>query len=243
MTNKFPDPGTPPLRRRGRPGRDTAPMAREELVRRAFTAFARDGFESVTLRQLAAECGVSDSLLSHHFGSKQQLWEEAADSVFAPLLAELVTLLETLTTGQDLGQALRSNLREALRLMATRPDAIAFMFREGEGDNERGQYLRTRYVDPYIRRMDTLFAQAQAQGRLRRVAPAARHALVMGLMRMLAIPGVLRDQLAPYRCDPQALGSMIDDVVVILFDGQLQVPSPAAASTLLVSPLVVPADS
>jgi hypothetical protein len=37
---------------------------------------------AVSLRQLAGDCGVSDSLLHHHFGSKHQLWQEAADNSY-----------------------------------------------------------------------------------------------------------------------------------------------------------------
>lgn len=231
MTNKSATGFAPAPRRRGRPARATSPFAREALVQRAFSAFAAQGYEAVTLRQLAADCGVSDSLLSHYFGSKQQLWIEAADSVFAPLLAELLALLESLTAGQDLVAALRCNLREALRLMARQPEAVAFMFREGEGDDERGRHLRQRYVQPYIQRLDALFAEAQAQGRLRRVSPVARHALVMGLMRMIAIPGVLKEQIADCRCEPAAMAAVIDDVVVILFDGQLQEASPVPVAS------------
>ncbi len=76
-------------RRRGRPARADAVMAREDILRQAFQAFARQGYDNVSQRQLAADCGVSDSLLHHHFGSKQQLWQDAVDSVFGPLMQVL----------------------------------------------------------------------------------------------------------------------------------------------------------
>ena len=71
-------------RSRGRPRFQQAALSREQIIERAFLAFAELGYEQVSLRLLANHCGISDSLLHHHFGSKQQLWQEAADNHIAP---------------------------------------------------------------------------------------------------------------------------------------------------------------
>lgn len=194
-------------------------MAREDILRRAFEAFARQGYDGVTQRQLAADCGVSDSLLHHHFGSKQQLWQEAADSVFAPLVSQLLARLEVLARAGSAATTLRQNLPLALRLMMANPLALQFLFREGEGDSERSEYLRETYVRPYLARLDDLFAQGVAAGQLRPLQPATRHALVMGFMRTLVIPGVLQADLAPHLASPAALASYIDEVAAALFGG------------------------
>lgn len=133
-------------RRRGRPARNDAVMAREDILRQAFLAFARLGYDGVSQRQLASECGVSDSLLHHHFGSKQQLWQEAADSVFAPLVAQLLERLEALARQGTAATTLRQNLPQALSFMMADPAALQFLFREGEGDSERSEYLRVTYA-------------------------------------------------------------------------------------------------
>lgn len=208
-------------RRRGRPCRDTAALSREEILRRAFVAFARDGYDGVSLRALAAECAVSDSLLSHHFGSKQQLWQEAADSVFGPLYDRLLQLLDAFAASaqNNAVAVLQNNLPQALKLVATDPAAVQFLFRDGEGDDERGEYLRSKYIRPYLARLDVLFEQAQAAGQYRVVSPASRHVLVFGLLRSLAIPGVLRAELAPHLASPEAVSRYIDDAVAVLYHG------------------------
>lgn len=206
-------------RRRGRPGRDAVAMPREDILRRAFTAFARDGYDNVSLRSLGAECAVSDSLLTHHFGSKQQLWREAADSIFGAIYERLLALLDALAASGDAATALQSNLPQAIKLMAANPVALEFLFREGEGDNCRGEYLRATYLRPYLARLDVLFDQAQASGRYRTVSPASRHALVMGLLRSLVIPGALRAELAPHLATAETTNTYIDDAVSVLYDG------------------------
>lgn len=54
---------------------------RERLVRTAFVLFAEKGFDSVTVRDIAAASSVSVGLINHHFGSKDGL-REAVDEYF-----------------------------------------------------------------------------------------------------------------------------------------------------------------
>jgi len=206
-------------RRRGRPARADTVMDREDILRQAFRAFAIQGYDGVSLRQLASDCGVSDSLLHHHFGSKEQLWQEAADSVFRPLVAALEEKLEMLAQQGDAASTLRQNLPLALKLMTADPVALQFLFREGEGDCERCEYLRATYVRPYLSRLDALFSQAVVAGHFRALAPATRHVLVMGFMRSLVIPGVLRAELAPHLATPETLSAFIDEMASALFGG------------------------
>lgn len=210
-------------RRRGRPGRDAEVMSREQILRHAFDAFARDGYDGVSLRALAAGCRVSDSLLHHHFGSKPQLWQEAVDSVFAPLYGQLLGVLDELSAAQqgDAVQVLRHNVHIALRLIAEKPDVLRFLFREGEGDDARGEYLRQTYLRPYLARLDALFEEAQSRGVYRRISPASRHVLMFGLVRSLVMPGVLRNEIAPHLADPARRAQYIDDAITVLYDGLL----------------------
>lgn len=206
-------------RRRGRPARADTVMTREDILRQAFQAFAVQGYDGVALRQLASDCGVSDSLLHHHFGCKQQLWQEAADSVFRPLVADLVAKLEALAQQGDAALTLRQNLPLALKLMIADPVALQFLFREGEGDSGRGEYLRATYLRPYLSRLDALFSQAVAAGHFRPLAPATRHVLVMGFIRSLVIPGVLQAELTPHLATPETLSAFIDEMASALFGG------------------------
>lgn len=202
-------------------------MSREDILNRAFAAFSRQGYEGVSLRQLASECGVSDSLLTHHFSSKQQLWYEATDSVFASLHGRLVTTLDNIEA-ENVAWKLRRNLKASLTLMAMEPDAIAFMFREGEGDNERADHLRMHYLQPYMQRIRELFEEAQRQGLMRQLSHEACSGMVLGVMRMLAIPGLYKHELAAHLATPEKIAAYVDEVVTIFYDGLML---PASFST------------
>ncbi len=62
--------------------RDAA-RTRQELLTAARRQFARDGFERVTVRSVAAEVGVDQALVIRYFGTKADLFAEAARLEFS----------------------------------------------------------------------------------------------------------------------------------------------------------------
>ena len=66
-----PRPKNPGGRRKG------ATVTRDALLRAALETFAERGYEAATLRAITARAGVDVSLVSHFFGGKQGLFDEA----------------------------------------------------------------------------------------------------------------------------------------------------------------------
>lgn len=211
-------------RLRGRPRCQENVTSRSDIVEKAFIAFAEQGYEGVSLRQIAHQCGVSDSLLHHHFGSKQQLWQEAADNFLRPLMATLTTDLETLAQSNQPAQALRQNLPLSIKNLVANPAALGFIFREGDSNNERADYLRNTYMRPYLARLDSLFNQAVADQHFRPISPVARHVLILGFLRSLVIPAHLQDELAPHLQSQQTTAALIDEVASLLINGFSSTP-------------------
>jgi len=211
-------------RLRGRPRCQENVISRPDIVEKAFIAFAEHGYEGVSLRQIASQCGVSDSLLHHHFGSKQQLWQEAADNFIKPLMATLTTDLETLAQSNQPAEALRHNLPLSIKNLVASPAALGFIFREGDINNERADYLRNTYMRPYLARLDNLFNQAVADEHFRPISPVARHVLILGFLRSLVIPAHLQDELAPHLQSPQTTAALIDEVATLLINGFSSTP-------------------
>ena len=61
-----------------RAGRPTGSSdARKHILQAAQLLFARKGLDQTTMRQIAAEAGVTSALVVHYFGSKQQLFVES----------------------------------------------------------------------------------------------------------------------------------------------------------------------
>lgn len=61
-------------------------LTRERIVAAAHALFVKKGFAAVSMREIASRSGVTKSLIHHHFGSKEALWElvkEQAISAYA----------------------------------------------------------------------------------------------------------------------------------------------------------------
>jgi hypothetical protein len=64
----------------------------EALLRGVVAAFARQGYEAVSLRSLSQELGLSHSALGQRFGTKDELFRTAVDGEFDRFLDELGAL-------------------------------------------------------------------------------------------------------------------------------------------------------
>jgi TetR/AcrR family transcriptional regulator len=58
-------------------------LTRERILAAAHELFVDRGFAAVSMREIAARSGVTKSLIHHHFGSKEALWELVKEQAFA----------------------------------------------------------------------------------------------------------------------------------------------------------------
>src|SRR5215510_16021141 len=88
------------------PRRRNAAATRAAILASARRAFARAGYESVGVREIAKGAGVTAMLVNRYFGSKEQLFAEVlAETMAAPriLTQEIIT---SPTPGKDIVAAL-----------------------------------------------------------------------------------------------------------------------------------------
>ncbi|WP_405959592.1 TetR/AcrR family transcriptional regulator [Streptomyces sp. NBC_00024] len=106
--------------------RDIARAAvRAELAQVAFDLFLREGFDKVTLDDLAAAAGVSRSTFLRYFGSK----EEAVLSVFDAQGGQVADAVRARPADEDDWTALRHGLDVALKHYRQDPDRALTMTR------------------------------------------------------------------------------------------------------------------
>lgn len=178
--------------------RDAA-QTRQELLRAARVRFARDGYRSTTVRDIAADAGVNVALISRYFGSKDGLFEaclaRAGEELKLPepgaptlervarsLVHQVVgfsndqLLLLLRTSGDDRADAIR---RRILRTFAEKTASVAGWT---PGDDDR-LLLRAEIVISAALGM----TQLRSTGRLEPLASAAEEELVEPVLELLKV--------------------------------------------------------
>lgn len=104
-----------------RPG---SPDTRGQVLAAARHRFAHDGYDGATIRSIGAEAGVDPALVHHYFGTKQDLFREAA--AFPVDTEALVTTLLRTADDQRAGELARLFL-EVWEDAATRPQMLSIL--------------------------------------------------------------------------------------------------------------------
>jgi AcrR family transcriptional regulator len=102
----------PPARRRGRPPKVEAGDTKAALLAAALTLFARNGYAGTSIRAIAREVGLSESVLYAHFDSKR--------SIFEAVLAQLGPRSAATVLGEVGPGALDADPPGVVRMLVTR---------------------------------------------------------------------------------------------------------------------------
>src|SRR6185437_11530319 len=100
-------------RRRGRPA--AGPERRDSLVAAAFAVIAREGFEGLRMRSVAADAGLDHSTVHHYFASKEAL--------IAAVVADATGRFRSTTPPEGTGaERLRAHLDTLAARIAAEPE-------------------------------------------------------------------------------------------------------------------------
>jgi TetR/AcrR family transcriptional regulator, fatty acid metabolism regulator protein len=100
---------------------------RERILAAAVRVFARQGFESTRMADVAREAGVAYGLVYHYFGSKDAVLQAVFREAWGRLLAA-VALAEQ--TGKTAPEQLELVVRIVLRVWRDEPDLVRLLVRE-----------------------------------------------------------------------------------------------------------------
>lgn len=147
----------------------------------AIARFGRQGFERTSVREIAADAGVSPALVIHHFGSKEGLRTACDEAIVRELMAE-----KAKTDAPAIGETMREWLDHPERF-GTYIDYFATMLADGsEGGN--------RLFDRLVRETEAMLEQGVAAGTMHPSSDPEMLAVTITLNGLA--PLLLRDQLA-----------------------------------------------
>lgn len=163
------------VRPRGRPPRAETPVGLDATLDAALAAFARSGYDGMSVRTLCRDLGVSHNLLHQRFGSKEALWRAAIDHGFGGLVDHLAEGIDPEL--EPLAQLHRA-IRRFITFSADHPELTAIMNAEGVAPSPRLDYIYDRYIEPSTAPVGALLAHLAEQGAIRPIPLRTFHVLV-----------------------------------------------------------------
>ncbi|VVP47940.1 HTH-type transcriptional regulator RutR [Pseudomonas fluorescens] len=157
---------------------------REAIIQAAISEFRAHGFEITSMDKIAATAGVSKRTVYNHFPSKEELFAEILNQLWARIIAEPSVSYDR---EQPLHEQLRLMLREKVQMMADEnfltlarvaiaatihsPERAQNMI-ERMGEREEGLtvWIRAAQADGRLKPVDPEFAAHQVQGLLKAFA-------------------------------------------------------------------------
>jgi AcrR family transcriptional regulator len=205
---------------RRRPGRPRADEALDvaQILAATLQAFARDGYEGVSVRTLSKELGVSHNLLHARFGSKPDLWRAAVDHGFGQMTQQMLNVFDPTIT-DPIEQAKRV-IRRFVIFSAEHPELLGLMDIEGRQNTERLDYLYERYLKPSLAGIEALLEYLIAAGQVRKIEMRQLHFIVAhgAIALYTLVPLAERfDPRSPF--EPGAVQAHADLIADFVVDG------------------------
>jgi AcrR family transcriptional regulator len=136
-------------------------VTKHDILEAAINIISRDGVTGLTMDKIAAEARVAKGTLYVHFQNKQEVVDAAIESSIAPLLEELVDILDShLTPSDKLRKFTLSNLnffnthKELFRVTIYDQDHVA---------DDTKRYRSDRYWD-IVGRVASVLEDGMTQG-------------------------------------------------------------------------------
>jgi TetR/AcrR family transcriptional regulator len=117
---------------------------RAAIIEAAIEEFSRYGYAGATIRQIAENAGVLNSLLRHHFPEKDDLWKACADSLFQSFGEEVRRIRQHVEPGVP---QLKAVIKVFLTEFVQRPEMGRFVVVDNRLDLSRLTYVTERHLE------------------------------------------------------------------------------------------------
>jgi AcrR family transcriptional regulator len=170
------------VRKRGRPTAET-PSKREAILHAARAAFAKSGFAGANLREIAARADADVALISHHFGSKLDLWKAVIDTMGAEF-EDWSREVRRATPAEDARRPLAVLVVDFIRHASKTPDLGLLLAFEVGQPGERADYIYDRVISLHRAAFLPAIREAIARGEIPEQDPEFCFTVLMASISM-----------------------------------------------------------
>jgi len=119
---------------------------RSRILQGALNIFAERGFDSASIRDIAAEAGINHGLIRYYFADKDGLWKAAVAFLFERMHDELHTPQEEYTWSDE--DQLKAWIRRYVHYCARHPEHARIMVQESIRDSDRLAWAVEKFIKP-----------------------------------------------------------------------------------------------
>ncbi len=154
-------------------------VASDRILAAATDLFAERSYDGATMRDIAARAGVTQPLVSYHFGSKLELWQACVDALFARLTRTIDDRIAGLR-GVDETTTAKLLVHEFIVFSARNPQLHRIITQESKADGPRMDHLVEHHVRAIYERTTALFRALTEQGIVPPIPPEHLYYILTG---------------------------------------------------------------
>ncbi len=205
--------------RRGRPTAEKNQDYRQLILDSAEQAFANSGFDSVSLKDIAAPVGITPAMIHYYFGSKKLLLESVVEQALEPMALAIQTLK------QQQNADIEEFIKQLFATMQRHPNLPLLLFRQVFLP---GSPMQEHFVQKLAPRLGgalpELIRQGQKSGRISpELDPSISALMVMSLCVFPLVSRPLSEPVLGVKFDPPGLAKLQKHVSGFI-QGGLQIP-------------------
>jgi AcrR family transcriptional regulator len=193
-----------------------AEETRARILQTARDVFAEHGFDGANVRDIAHAAGTTHSMITYHFGSKEELWRESVRDMFA-LLQQSVLDVSEQEKSLPLEERYRRLVRRYVHYCAAHPEHARITIAETIRGGERLEWMVREFVTRDHGHMVPIIEELMQEGLVPRMPVAS---FIYASVGMTQLPFVLaKESLLAFKYDfmtEQAIERHADAVLALL---------------------------
>jgi len=134
-----------------------------QILEEATRLFAEEGYDGMTMKQLAAACGITEPALYRHFSSKDALYDEVLDAIARRLDTE--EFFASFAPDAELEQLLSGIAAHIIEFYTKNADVYRLLLFSALDDHAKARHvfsiIRGTYVRFLVRHLDRLYSEGK----------------------------------------------------------------------------------
>jgi len=135
---------------------------KEQILKLATEAFSREGYDKVTVKQLADRCGITEPAIYRHFESKDAIYITVLESLRHRL--DYKELFARLENENDLETLLKSVANHIIAFYTKNADIYRLLLYAALKGHDRAKRIFELIRGPYVKFLIKQFDRLQRQG-------------------------------------------------------------------------------